>query len=529
MKSFGGGMDWIAHQVAKGRGLGLALLVMLTLALPGFFSLPPVDRDEVLFSQASRQMLASGDWVDIRFGEAPRYKKPVGIYWMQAAAAAVTGQPDQIWSYRLVSVLGALLAVGFTHATARLYLGREAAFLAAVALAASLMLGAEAHLAKTDAMLLASVAMGQYLLARSGRDRGLPWGFAMGFWAVLAASTLIKGPIGPMVIGLTLAGQCLVSRSFAPLVQLRPVPGLLLFGALAAPWFVAISVVSDGAFWGASLGADMFEKMASAQEKHGAPPGSYLAAIWLTFWPAAMPLAASLPAIWAGRRDAVVQFGLLSLLPTWLIFEALPTKLVHYTLPTYPALALLVAYAVQSGSMRRLWPMGLAGIFPLVLLAALFWQAGQLGVALPTTFWIGTLAVSLSLGLILWAARRGPVRLAAALAAGALALNATIYPTLAGIDALWPARPLAAIAVSHPTCSFRVAGYAEPSLMFFTDAHVQFQPKERIIAALSDPGCQVIALAGQDAPAAGLLALGAVKGLDLGTGRRVDLSVWLKP
>ena len=65
--------------------------------------------------------------------------------------------------------------------------------------------------------------------------------------------------------------------------------------------------------------------------------------------------------------------------------------------------------------------------------------------------------------------------------------------------------------------------------MFFTDAHVQFQPKERIIAALSDPGCQVIALAGQDAPAAGLLALGAVKGLDLGTGRRVDLSVWLKP
>lgn len=174
-------MNWIAHQVAKGRGLGLALLVMLAVALPGFFSLPPIDRDEVLFSQASKQMLASGDWVDIRFAEAPRYKKPVGIYWMQATAAAVTGQADQIWSYRLISLLGALLAVGFTHATARLYLGREAAFLAAVALGASLMLGAEAHFAKTDAMLLATVAAGQYVLARGARDKAClgawRWGF----------------------------------------------------------------------------------------------------------------------------------------------------------------------------------------------------------------------------------------------------------------------------------------------------------------------------------------------------------------
>ena len=71
-------------------GLLAVLLTVLVLALPGFFSLPPVDRDEVLFSQASRQMLETGDFIDIRFADQPRYKKPVGIYWMQAAAAAVT-------------------------------------------------------------------------------------------------------------------------------------------------------------------------------------------------------------------------------------------------------------------------------------------------------------------------------------------------------------------------------------------------------------------------------------------------------
>ena len=84
-------MGWVQEQVAKGRGVWLALLVMLVLAVPGFFTLPPVDRDEVLFSQASRQMLATGDFVDIHFGDATRYKKPVGIYWAQSAVAAMTG------------------------------------------------------------------------------------------------------------------------------------------------------------------------------------------------------------------------------------------------------------------------------------------------------------------------------------------------------------------------------------------------------------------------------------------------------
>ncbi len=521
-------MVWVQRQVAQGRGLAVALLVMLVLALPGFFTLPPIDRDEVLFSQASRQMLASGDFVDIHFGDAVRYKKPVGIYWLQSAAAAVTGQPDQIWSYRLISLLGALLAVGFTHATARLYLTPEASLLAAVALGASLMLGAEAHLAKTDAMLLASVAVGQYLLAKATRPGGLPFAQAMGFWAVLAASTLIKGPIGPMVMGFTLTGHCLFSRSLQPLRNLRPLPGLALFVVLAAPWFISISTISHGAFWSASLGHDMFEKMASAKEQHGAPPGSYLAAMWLTFWPGAMPLAAALPVIWRGRHEAVVRFALLWLIPTWVVFEVTPTKLVHYTLPTYPALALLVAFAVQSGGLRRLWPVALPGILPLVLLGALVWQAGLLGVAMPAGFWIGSVAVLASLGLILWAAKMGAVPLAGALAVAGLALNATIYPTLASIDPLWPARPLAALAATHPDCAFSVAGYAEPSLVFMTNTRVQFQSVDQIAQTFAKPSCQVVALPMAAAPP-DLQMLGEVRGLDLGTGHKVDLAVVLKP
>ncbi len=60
-------------------------LVSLVAFLPGFFQVPPVDRDEARFAQATKQMIESGDYVDIRFQDEVRYKKPVGIYWLQAA------------------------------------------------------------------------------------------------------------------------------------------------------------------------------------------------------------------------------------------------------------------------------------------------------------------------------------------------------------------------------------------------------------------------------------------------------------
>src|SRR6476619_4992703 len=75
---------WLAW--AARRTFPLLALLGLLLWLPGIVSLPALDRDESRFAQSSRQMVQSGDWVDIRLGHVPRYKKPVGIYWLQAAS-----------------------------------------------------------------------------------------------------------------------------------------------------------------------------------------------------------------------------------------------------------------------------------------------------------------------------------------------------------------------------------------------------------------------------------------------------------
>ena len=150
------------------RHYALLILLCLCAFLPGIATLPPIDRDEPRFVQASKQMAESGDLVDIRFQDESRYKKPVGIYWLHNAALALSGQGADapIWVYRLVSVLGGLIAVCATFATGRRLFGDRAGLIAAIALAGIFGLAFEARIAKTDAMLLATAVLAQGALAR---------------------------------------------------------------------------------------------------------------------------------------------------------------------------------------------------------------------------------------------------------------------------------------------------------------------------------------------------------------------------
>src|SRR6516225_1264348 len=117
-------------------------------------------------------MVESGDYVDIRFQDDVRYKKPVGIYWLQSVAvktASALGLPRaelRIWVYRLPSLFGAIGAVLMTYWAALGFLTRRGAVLAALMMCSCVLLSAEARLAKTDAMLLLTVVAAMGALAR---------------------------------------------------------------------------------------------------------------------------------------------------------------------------------------------------------------------------------------------------------------------------------------------------------------------------------------------------------------------------
>src|ERR1700761_2971008 len=255
-----------AVTVSHLRAVAFLLVCGFLLFLPGFFSIPPVYRDEARFAQATKQMIETGDYVDIRFQDDVRYKKPVGIYWLQSAAvetASALGLPRaqmRIWLYRISSLIGAIGAVLGTYWTALAFVTRRGAVLAALIMCSSVLLGVEARLAKTDAMLLLTVtfAMGAmarvYLAWQRGEDPERPiraWPAI--FWTALAGGILIKGPLILMFVALTIVMLAVLDRSANWVWRLRPVLGVVWMLLLVLPWFVLIFLRSGDAFFADSV------------------------------------------------------------------------------------------------------------------------------------------------------------------------------------------------------------------------------------------------------------------------------------
>jgi 4-amino-4-deoxy-L-arabinose transferase-like glycosyltransferase len=481
--------------VSHRRVLSLLLLVSLLAFLPGFFQIPPVDRDEARFAQATKQMLETGEYVDIRFQNEVRYKKPVGIYWLQAAAVkagevlGVAEPRTTIWLYRLSSLLGAIGAVLLTYWAALAFVSRRASLVAALMMASSVLLGVEARLAKTDAMLLfASVAamgaMGRvYLARRSAAEVAVGLKQPAILWTALAGGILLKGPLVLMFVVLAAATLSIADRSARWLWSLRPFAGFAWMILLVLPWFVAIIAKSGSDFFVQALGHDMLGKVTSGQEAHGAPPGFYFVLFWVTFWPGSVLAGLAVPAIWRLRREAGAQFLLAWLVPSWFVFEAVMTKLPHYVLPLYPAIAILIAGILDSGNLSKArWLVrGTVGwfLFPgamaIAVLVAFIMFGGDLGlIAWPFS------AAAVIFGLFAWWLYEadGPERALLRGVVASIMVAITVYAvTFRLLPSLFPSAMIAQTIGMTECRSPHVAStfaYQEPSLVFLLGTDTRF-------------------------------------------------------
>lgn len=358
-RGLGGVLDYACATDA--RAIVFLVIFSLLAFLPGQSKVPPIDRDEARFAQATKQMVQTGDYIDIRFQNDVQYEKPVGIYWLQAAALHVAellstrDLDNRIYVYRAPSVIGAVGAVIATFFVAAMFVSRRAAVLAAIMMASSILLGVEARLATPDAMLLFMVVLCMGVLARAylpkGEDEPDNPALPYVFWIALAAGTLVKGPLILMLVGLPALTLIAIDRSASWLKALRPLIGIPLFLVLVVPWFVAISLRSGSIFFSDSLGHDLLRKIYSGQDGHGAPPGYFIVLFFFTFWPASLLAGMAVPGIWREKWYLPVKFLLAWLVPAWLIFELAVTKLPHYVLPLYPAIAILLARAIETGQM----------------------------------------------------------------------------------------------------------------------------------------------------------------------------------
>jgi 4-amino-4-deoxy-L-arabinose transferase-like glycosyltransferase len=480
---------------SHGRAAVLLVAFSLVAFLPGFFRIPPVDRDEARFAQATKQMLETHDYVDIRFQDEVRYKKPVGIYWLQAAAVKAgdtLGVPQArttIWLYRVPSLAGAIFAVLLTYWAALAFVAPRAAVVAALMMASSVLLGVEARLAKTDAMLLFTsvAAMGAmariYLANQRTPEVKIGWSQPAILWTALAGGVLLKGPLIVMFVGLAAIVLSVVDRSARWLWSLRPITGIVWLLLLVSPWFVAIIARSGASFFVESFGHDMLEKVASGQEAHGAPPGFYLLLFWVTFWPGSVLAGLAAMIVWKARREPGARFLLAWLIPSWLVFETVMTKLPHYVLPLYPAVAILIAGILEPhGLSKQRWMVrGTVGwfLFPAAVAIGALIAFIVLGRDLGLIAWPFS-ALAVIFGLFAWwlyevdGAERSLLRGMVASVLVAVTVYAITVPLL---PSLFPSALIAdeirASDCERPHVASTFA-YQEPSLVFLLGTETRF-------------------------------------------------------
>jgi 4-amino-4-deoxy-L-arabinose transferase-like glycosyltransferase len=536
------------------RATLILIVVSLLAFLPGFFGIPPIDRDEARFAQATKQMIETGDYIDIRFQNELRYKKPVGIYWLQAGvvqAAGALGVPDaqtKIWLYRVPSLIGAIGGVLLTYWTALAFVSRRAAVLAGLMLSASILLGGEARLAKTDAMLFATIvaamgAMARVYLHRGGSSAGSPrWFLPAIFWTAVAGGILLKGPLILMVVGLAAASLSLWERSARWLLALKPLPGLLWLLLLVSPWFIAILSKAGTSFFAESIGQDLLGKIASGQESHGAPPGYYFLLYWVTFWPAATLTVMVAPWVWSARQEPGVRYLLAWLIPSWIVFEIVVTKLPHYVLPLYPAIAILIAAALDRGTVARerwavrgiAWWFVLPTLMGVVGLVALVSLERRLG--LPAWPFI---AGAMIFGLLAWrlyeadGTERALLRATAASILLATGMYSVILPSLEIYPSAALARAVKSSGCEHPQAA--AAGFQEPSVVFLLGTRTQLTDGAGAAEFLREGACRFALVEQrqersfvQRAEATGVrYAAGPrVEGINVGAGRMVSIAIY---
>ena len=476
----------------------LLTIFCCVLFLPGIASLPPLDRDEARFAQATAQMLETGDFVDIRFQDQPRHKKPAGIHWLQAASVTLLSDvaAREIWAYRVPSVIGAWAAVLLTFALGACLFDRRTAFAAAGMLAASVLLILEAHQAKTDAVMLACVMAQQLALARHylavRTDKGPAGiGWSLLFWLAIAAGVLIKGPIAPLIAVLTIVALAVADRGEddrgrAWIKGLGWLWGLPLALVIALPWFMLIGDKTDGGaggFVSTALTTDLIPKLLGGQESHGAPPGYYVLTMLLFFWPGVFLAWPSLYRAWKDRTDPALRFCLAWLIPAWILFELIPTKLPHYVLPLYPALALVCArsaIAILDGKAdwfdkRALWVTGgLWALVGLVLGGAAAYLPVHFGADTNWHTWFFALFALYILGTTAAAMKHHVINeaLENSIISGGILVTMVIWLMLSNFSPMW----VAARAADAVADAFKdgkppvtaVAGFSEPSMVFLS-------------------------------------------------------------
>jgi len=336
----GGGLTW------RGRLVLLALALLAWFGTLDYRSL--VKPDEGRYAEISREMLASGDWLTPRLNGIKYFEKPPLQYWTTALAYRLFGL--HAWTARLWTALAGFLTILLVWwAGARLF-GPATGDLAAMVLASNLYFVILGHVNSLDMglTLFTTLALAGFCFAqRDEASAAARPRWMLVTWAAMGFAVLSKGLVGVVLPGLALAGYTLVARDWRVWRRLSLWPGVLVFLIIAAPWFVAVSVVNPEFPWFFFMEQHVLRYATGASRREGAAYYFIVVlALGMLPWTAVAADAWWAHARRAWQRGAPERLELVLLCWSAVVFAFFTvsrSKLPGYVLPLVPALALLTA------------------------------------------------------------------------------------------------------------------------------------------------------------------------------------------
>ncbi len=345
----------------------LRLLLLFTIVVSFYFNIhaiPLFDLDEGAFSEATREMLISGDFISTTLDGEPRYDKPILIYWLQALSVTLFGVNE--FAFRLPSALAATLWTLAVYLFLRRVRDEQTGLAGAIITASAFEVSVMASAATADALLnlfITSSMLSIFLYWREQRQYWLLLSFAL-----IGLGFLTKGPVAvliPLVVSFLFYAIRRELNSWLRLI-FNPI-GIALFLVIAAPWYVAQYLKEGDAFIQGFFFKHNINRFQSPMEKHGGSLLYYIPVVLV----AVLPYTSLLLKKLGGARQLIQHdLSLYSLI--WfgfvvVFFSFSGTKLPHYVLYGLSGMFLIMAFNLsEAGS--RFW----------LFLPALLWFALQL-------------------------------------------------------------------------------------------------------------------------------------------------------
>ena len=359
---------------------GLCLLVFLSF-LAGIGSGPLFDVDEGAFSEATREMLVSKNYLTTYLNGMPRFDKPILIYWLQLVSVRTFGITE--FAFRLPSALSATLWAAATFAFVRRERNETEALFATALLALSLQVSIIAKAAIADGLLNCCLAVAMFAIYRYQREKQRSSAYLA--FAAMGLGVLTKGPVAVLI---PLASSFLFFLAERDLrswfrALLNPA-AIALFLAIVLPWYVMEYIDQGDAFIQGFFMKHNVGRFSGSMEGHSGSLLYYVPVILVGVMPSTTLLLSALARFRSLVAEPLFRFGLIWAGFVFVLFSLSGTKLPHYMIYGYTPLFIIMGSALASA--KRSWPHAIAPAVLLLLLAAVPEVVRRLLPSIPEAF-----------------------------------------------------------------------------------------------------------------------------------------------